>query len=565
MKEKDFVFLLGATLLSLPCFILFIASLFFVGGSTLNSFIFPLGVISTLIFSLRIARSLYPTQNFRTIWLRVSIVTLLFIVLFLWIGSLFYDYSFDGQWYHQNIILSLKEGWNPIYQPHSVGSYSGIYVDHYSKGLETVWATVFCTTGYIESGKAISFLMITASLLLFYWMLSVQFRLMTNRKRVFISLLFTLNPVVLSQWFTYYVDWSLYTLLLSLVSVLTTLRVKDKWYKYFLIGEIIFFAASIKFNILFWIGVCILIYLSIMLWRKNYEILSKVILSGCIAIPGIVLASYNPYITNTIDHANPFYPLMGEGKVDIMTQQQMSSMKEQSCLEQVILPYFSYPQNDIREDTQLAIPFTIRGGKDLSPFISPDVSIAGFGPFFSGILILALLLYLFSRISQREYRIIFGIILISIFISFFILPSGWWARYVPFFGAFPLIMLLYCELDRRNEKWKLYLKRTVYGFIVLNLCIVGGMSIISAIYNNAKVDFVVSRIKEAPSSPEIYFGVCPSFKEKLKNVSYIEHTQMWEPLYFSKNVKEGVSYNIINSELGEGKAGIVVRLIDRFK
>ena len=143
------------------------------------------------------------------------VIILLYLILCIGLPFLFsntYDLTQDGNGYHKLSIAYLKNGWNPIYQdqndyvkenelPSSRGN--GIWINHYPKSLETISAVMYEMTGSIESGKAVTTLVLISMELLAFSYLSI----FLNKKQSFIlSVLLALNPVVLAQLFNYYVD-----------------------------------------------------------------------------------------------------------------------------------------------------------------------------------------------------------------------------------------------------------------------------------------------------------------------------------------------------------------------
>ena len=70
-------------------------------------------------------------------------------------ASVFPDNSWDGLAYHQEAVLRLAAGWNPLFE--SSGSYGTgeeLYLDHYAKGPWIAAAAVLKATGHVEAGKA---------------------------------------------------------------------------------------------------------------------------------------------------------------------------------------------------------------------------------------------------------------------------------------------------------------------------------------------------------------------------------------------------------------------------
>lgn len=454
-----------------------------------------------------------------------------------------------------------------------------LFVDHYTKGLETIWAAVYCTTGNVESAKGINLLFVLSSFFLFYAMLRDIFNQLSTSKQILLAFSFTFCPVVLMQWFTFYIDFSMYSLLLSLVSLFCMLSGKNDIFKYFLIGVIISLAASIKFNILFWIGIATMFYMTSLLVMKRFKrFRSMFITVGTSLLFGCFFFGFNPFVINTIQHHSPIYPLekstAPDEYVDLFTSIEPYRIGQASRPMKVFYSLFSYPQNDMDTETVLAIPLTFRNTTDLL-LRSSDQRIGAFGIFFSGILIFSFIIYLFTQIKCKKYRFYFGSILITLFISLFILPGGWLGRYVPFCWGIPLTMLLYSELDSGISSWLIGLRRLTYGLLILNI----GLAFVSfstkSLFNRARVDTITTELRNANSPVELSFGFCnASFKEKLKGIEYKEITRpipdvndslsTWKHLYFMKKPNVGVYYNSKNIILNDSKKSFIIVLKEKY-
>ena len=98
-------------------------------------------------------------------------LTLILLAVSLLLSAFFYDFSWDGQWYHQLGIITIAREWNPLSDPMRsfAGSpsrlHSQLYLWHYAKGPWYAAATIFATTGRIELGKCINWLILMASFL----------------------------------------------------------------------------------------------------------------------------------------------------------------------------------------------------------------------------------------------------------------------------------------------------------------------------------------------------------------------------------------------------------------
>lgn len=124
--------------------------------------------------------------------------------------------------------------------------------------------------------------------------------------------LFHFHRLYFKYTFTFYIDWSLYSLMLILVSMLLSVKKDLNVLQVCCIAICIIMSIAIKYNIAFWIGFTIFLYWIYLLFQKRYQIAISLILIGVISlIIGILFTGFNPYITNYLDHSNPFYPLLG--------------------------------------------------------------------------------------------------------------------------------------------------------------------------------------------------------------------------------------------------------------
>ena len=58
------------------------------------------------------------------------------------------------------------------------------------------------------------------------------------------------------------------------------------------------------------------------------DIKSSIVYFTITVLIAVLLVGSNTYVKNLIDYKNPFYPLMGENKVDIMTSMQPPSFNK---------------------------------------------------------------------------------------------------------------------------------------------------------------------------------------------------------------------------------------------
>jgi hypothetical protein len=369
------------------------------------------------------------------------------------ISAFFYDISWDGIAYHQETIIQLKNGWNPFYTHLSDDIDYLIWSNHYPKFTWIYAANYFSLFDNIESGKTytvilfLSLFFLSLSLLLTYDKIKVRWALL-------IACLISFNPIVINQLLNYYLDGTMYILFtLVVVSSIYLIKGKDKiWYYLYVISGIMLM--NIKFTGLPYL----FIIMSVAIFYEiiNGKIKDAAVLSGISAFTvlfGIFCFGFNPYVTNFIDHAHPLYPVYGKGAIDIMSYTTPLPFTHLNRFEKLFLSLFSVVSNEVIEKPILRFPFIINNYGEIASSAAPSGRIAGFGFWFSGILMLSFfstIYYLLSRPlkSNISFLVIFGGLVLSVIIN----PEAWWARYVPQLWLLPIIILFSLVLHRSKKE-----------------------------------------------------------------------------------------------------------------
>ncbi|MDR0941752.1 MAG: hypothetical protein LBM68_05950 [Bacteroidales bacterium] len=507
-------FVIGVGLLAIPVFALCIATIFFICGSSINPVIFPLSVLLSLLLMF------FLNGNNLKQFIGASLMVLAIVSTALVIASLTYDFAYDGQWYHQDIIFRLTNGWNPIYTWHSHEPivHSDIWVNHYAKGLETIAATMYSLTGNIESGKAVNFIIVTASGFLCFSFLRKIFTFLSQWKSIFFACMFVLCPVVISQLFTLNIDWASYLLIFLTIFALISYEKQPTVFLQIFIAVLIMLMISVKFNLFFWGGFVFICFFVYWFFTKKaniiYSLLKPCVIAVCVSVFAV---SFNPYITNSIDHKQPLYPLMGKDKYDIIPIITPSFFQNKSAVYSVFTSVFAQPK--VQVTTTDNFPFldiTIRAPR-----------IYGWGFYFSWIVLLSLLLYISIIVYKRDWfrnkdRLPYSIFLTILFGGMFVLPAGWFARYYPFMYAFPLVICLYLEKERHTLRLLLRLRYVVYGLLLMNTIIVS-LHVKQRIgEQHAKINNLLTVLSETKEIPRLHVSYNAGVKIKLDaaNIPY---------------------------------------------
>jgi len=491
-RSKSY-FLIGFFLVMVAGITLVIQSLTLYLNAKAGWWQFPLALLFTLALQV-FAVSKSPWQLQAKPW-KIAFTIALPLVLTgisLLIAGFFFDVSDDGQEYHQETIIQLAQGWNPYHtvlgenkitflkdvkdgwDPYKMGiNYRDIYfvwINHYAKGAESIQAAIYATTGHIETGKALNIMLMLGGLFL---SLSALLPLLSSVKAWTISLLLMCNPISISQMLTFCVDGALASLLLLLViSIRNALRVKHML-SYALVLMVIILIFGVKFSGVVYAVITIILIVCWLFLKgellKHKSLIFTMLLASVLGI----LAGFNPYITNTLKHGHPFYPLMGKTKVDIVTLNSPPGFSQQSMPRKLFVSLFSHTDNISVSGTpadypQLKLPLTLKM-VDLKSFWRPDVRVAGFGPWFSGIIIIALvMLAIFIARGYRDRRFKDAIFILgTLLLTVAIMPESWWARYIPQLWYIPIFLLLAFELILpAQRKW---LRNSLYFALIVNV------------------------------------------------------------------------------------------------
>jgi hypothetical protein len=464
---------------------IFLTSFLFIFKIPIHKFNAILSLVFTIIITLFLLKKENLLKKRKLVTLIISILMpILLIIVSIFVSGKVYDYTWDGNSYHKATIGMLADGWNPLYKSmenFDKQSKNPIYVnkmscylwaDHYAKASHIYASNIYILTNNIETGKSINILSI---FVLFIFTLSF---LLYKNKNVLFSILFCVAaatyPVVCSQLFTNYVDLLVYVYLYLLV--LSFFMQNEVQKKDFISNNIILFIyfmilcilINIKFSSFAYAGIYCLGYYVWYIYRLKKKKIDKTffkkftITSIISLIVGVLIIGLSVYPKNFIDHGNPFYPLFGKGKYDIMTLNQPAEFSNMSPAEKFFISTFSKSSNVSKKSEskiELKIPFTF-SNEEAKEFEVCDLRIAGNGVLFSGIFLISVCLLIgFSKNVYKKNKDLFNLIYIPILITsllIFILGESWWARYFPqlyFYFLFSIVLIN----ERKELRYKILL------------------------------------------------------------------------------------------------------------
>lgn len=414
---------------------------------------YPIGIIGGCISS-----SILATWNHTTV--REFFTGSFIFFLMLLMSAFVFDFSYDGQAYHQLAAFELANGWNPFWDaPEKVNLWTAVY----PKALWIYAGMWYSLTGSLLIGKVYNLVFLFVAIV-FCW--EIIEKVFTNNKWLCIVLLFLLvfNPVVTAQIFSYYNDGTMYLLILLLASLVYLHLCSEEEETFgeennniFIVGLLIVLC-NVKFTgfiyaCVFALGAVVAIWLK----RKNclqWKSQGMMLLLG-IVLGGTVMG-FNPYVTNMVRHGHPFWPLMGKDTVDIITTHEHPEFQNHNRFVKVLWSQFAEMRNfDGFEREEVAEKYGTPKIKMLGAIsieeihtaVNYDTRIGGFGPWFNMVLVLC-----FFILSWGAYRRIFTPmewwILFIVLGSVLLNPECWIARYVPQFYLFPILPILFCVWHR---------------------------------------------------------------------------------------------------------------------
>ena len=483
-------FLAGLFLLLFIFYNIFISSFLFIFKVSIAKYYTILVLILSIISIIILLKKL-DLLSIKKIYCSIIsiIIPIVIIIISLFLNGKITDFSYDGNNYHKVTIGLMANGWNPLFdeaqefdqsqdQPIYISEEIAIWVNHYARASHIYQANIYALTGNIECGKSIN----TISIILMFLMI---FSIMALKlKKILFPLFFSIciitYSVVSAQFLTNYIDLLNYIFLFLLIFTFFIFEFREN-IKQENLGLLIYLIClllciNIKFTTFAYAGLFCLafyIYYIIKLIKKKIDkkfFIKFTTVSFIGVIVGVFVIGLAVYPKNFVTNGNPFYPLFGERKKDIITTNQPDYFKNKNPIEKYIISMFARSEN-VQEYTgekaTLKVPFTIYK-EEIDAIKTTDTRMGGNGVLFSGIFILSILIVcLTSHNMFKNNKALF--ILCSIIIGITIilivfLSESWWARYFPQTYFITLIALLYLYLLKNNIA-----KTSSYIFILLIL------------------------------------------------------------------------------------------------
>jgi hypothetical protein len=521
-KKSILFFALGFNLLSTISIMLFLCVGGFIIGMPISNFYFPIALILSGALTFFMLKIKGIENLFETCLLLLFSLSFLYTASFI-LAANFYDVSWDGQTYHQESVIQLRNGWNPFCEK-PAKNLSSVWIMHYPKGAEIPQAALFAFFKRVEIAKATNIILIVSSFFLFVSVL-LEFKIISELKLLLVGCVAAFNPIAVCQALTFYIDGQVASLILCLLSLSFLLFQGLDKYRLLLFFFCISLLLNLKFTAFGLVGI-VVIGLLIVLYRNNRKADTKKIfvVAGVSSFVAVVMVGFNPYVTNVINNGNPFYPLAGKGKMDIFSYNCPQQLLNKNRIEKFFISTYAKTEDISGSDyPQLKIPFFFE--KDELK-VNYHTRIAGFGFWFSGIFsiasILSIFLFLFYFRAHRYQLELLSLVFIMFALSVFMISEPWWARYIPQVWFFPIAMILFAE-ETKNRRIQ-FLSTILLVIILVNVIEVCSYT---ALFNRARTKEVkaqISELKKTNHKPiHVDFGLFLSNRIRLEenNIPYV--------------------------------------------
>ncbi len=358
------------------------------------------------------------------------------------LSTLVSDTSVDGRHYQSETTRAVARGWNPERDGPLFPKDVPYQPDAAPKAPAIVGATVFHITENIDTTRLFG-----ASLLIAAALVAIA-GLEAAGAGPWLSivggLVLALNPVALAQTGTAMVDGVVSSVLLaSLMLALLWVWRHPPIVVLPPLAAALVLLVNTKFTGLVYVGLIVLpvVFIAGLVARSGRRLivmLGGVVLVALVAMIGL---GYNPYVTNYLRYDHPLHPIYGPHSLDIGAQYRTGELNDVSQPEQLALSVFGKSTAG-NGDPQIKIPLVFDTA-EWSSFRSPSVRIGGFGPWFSGGLIIAFAALIAAciarlvrkrapgveRISPQAYGLLgaAGVCLLATIVQ----PSAFLARFAP--------------------------------------------------------------------------------------------------------------------------------------
>lgn len=430
--------------------------------------------VAAFFITVAVIWRLSPTQKCFAGRLAAVMGILLISLLF---SSFTVNFGPDPRTYHKPAAYFMADGWNPVWQenleeylhdrniefwPHLT------HAHHFSKGQWIVVAITYLMTGNIDAGDYVNVVFLFAVFSVGY--VTLRDWLGVRRwEALLAAMVISLSPYTIVALQLGFMDGILGNAwLIFFFGCLMWLKTTDrKWIPLVMLAAI--FCCNVKFTAVAHCGVAGMIFSLPVLWNTLCRLRRwNFAWNGFAEVPPghwfsamfgiflmVLILGWHPYITNTYTYHHPFYPVMSSDKEKFPVEDICSVLYRQhdfrnaSPLQRFVFSYF-LAQPCVSADKPADYLFPCRVSELLKfPSIPMPgtVELNGFQWIFGLALLVSLVLLFFVRGGEKWLAV-------SVFAAMLLVqPHAWFARFLPFFWAFPILIFCMIRVEAYPYPW----------------------------------------------------------------------------------------------------------------
>lgn len=519
MKITTHAFAIGVNLFLFYCGIVVVPQLMLLAGFYIQLFylipILLLAGIGSWVFQRN-----YLNIGGKKYFIRNSVISLLLIFICILFGGSFYDTSFDGNWYHQDAIYLLGNGWKPAYKilQEQETSYSQKYLNHFPNCAWVAGAFIYKLTGNIECAKGLNLLLLISIIGPAFFLFN---RLLKGNLLVsfLLAISTATNPILLMNLGNTYADGQV-AALFTLALIFGGLQILDAGW---VMGFLALLAAAILANLKFTSAAYAFLLVMgglLYLWHLKAYSFKKLFIIGFVwGIFTYGILGFSPFMSNWLRNGHPLYPL-SEGGDQVFDKASIypANFLDKNPVQNFFYSLYAKPVwSRNPEQAQLK---TLFGKTPLSSYETGMPELAAMGPLGPEIFTLLLILFIFGlwRTNKNE-RNYFFLILALVALTIFINPEAWVIRYVPQFWLVFIFLLLFIfrkslVQTRSQNYWKISAWLLLLACLI-NVFLVGRTAVNGAISHSKDQEEVLQLLKTESNKYEVFHGWTLTFRNRL--------------------------------------------------
>ncbi|MEE4271550.1 MAG: hypothetical protein V2I67_07750 [Thermoanaerobaculales bacterium] len=451
-------------------------------------------------------------DRWKRTWATIAGFTAAVVVASLAVAGFVHDFTWDGMWFHQEACIQLAAGWNPLRA--GIGEAdvpdlgARVRLDGYPKANWLWGSSLYRLTGRLELSKALSFPLAVAAGLVCLAVLMILTPLRPV-SAVVIAGVAAANPVAITQTLNSMQDGLLASLLTICAASLVLWGRTGSKVGLAMAAASGAGASAVKLTgpvyVVIFVGAAVIW----VVWRGEWRARRRgFVLALVLAGAGLFLLGGGTYTTNFIRHGHPLYPILGPDRQPIVNVP--AHNKYQATVASVFSRSMALPHD--RESVKvltswrgLKVPFTV-SRDELDAFFRPWVRVGGWGPLFSGAVVLTILLIVVTGVRRPRMLLTIALAVTPIVVSVAVNPYCWKMRYVPQSWLVPLVIVVVVAA-RSPTRWEKALAAAVVVTAGVNSMAVAWAHGPAAAFFSTKLVAHLHELRELPSPVAVDFGL----------------------------------------------------------